>query len=90
LRLPTLAASGFLGLSSVCLAVAMHQNAQPYAIVVSDRAGARLGPLEESPEAFVVMDGAEFPVLDRKDQWVQVSPDGKRYGWLSAKDVLIQ
>jgi len=58
------------------------------AIVVSKDLPVRQGPFEESQTAFVAHDGAELRVLDQKDDWLQVSADPRRIGWLKRKDVL--
>ena len=59
------------------------------AIVVAHNAVVRHGPLPEASEAFLVHDGAELDVLDEKDDWLQVSVDQRRIGWLRKDDVLL-
>ena len=52
------------------------------AIVTTTDATVRTSPFDESPSAFTAHDGAELRVLDRKDDWVQVTDDARRLGWL--------
>ena len=75
---------------SGCLANAFYENRfTRIAIVVARDATVRNGPLEESSSAFTVHDGAELVVLDQKDDWLQVSADGRRVGWMRRDQVLI-
>jgi tetratricopeptide (TPR) repeat protein len=60
------------------------------AIVVADEVTVRQGPLDESPSAFAAHDGAELVVLDQKDDWLQVSTDPRRIGWVHRDKVLLQ
>jgi tetratricopeptide (TPR) repeat protein len=59
------------------------------AIVITRDTAVRYGPLAESPTAFTVQDGAELRVLDQKDDWLQVSTDPRRIGWLRRDQVLV-
>jgi tetratricopeptide (TPR) repeat protein len=70
-----------LGASSV-----IHFS-QPTAVVVEAEATARSGPFAEAQGAFPVHDGAELAVLDRRDNWLQVSDGSGRIGWLPVKQV---
>jgi tetratricopeptide (TPR) repeat protein len=73
-----------------CLAAAVYEGRLTrLAIVVTPDAPVRNGPIEESQNAFTVHDGAELTVLDQKDDWLQVSADGRRVGWLRRDQVLI-
>jgi uncharacterized protein YgiM (DUF1202 family) len=73
-----------------CLAVAFYEGRlSRLAIVVTPEASVRNGPIEESQNAFTVHDGAELSVLDQKDDWLQVTTDGRRVGWLKRDQVLI-
>jgi tetratricopeptide (TPR) repeat protein len=49
----------------------------------------RHGPLDASPNAFPVHDGAEMRVLERRDDWLQVSPDPTRIGWIRRDQVAV-
>ncbi len=72
-----------------CLALAVADDpARRTAIVVAREAVVRTGPLDESQSAFTVYDGAELRVLDRKEDWLQVSAGGRRLGWLKRDAVL--
>jgi len=67
----------------VCLATDfLSLRASRPAVVVAHDAVVRSGPLEESPTAFKLQDGAEVSVLDEKDQWLQVTAGGQRVGWI--------
>ena len=59
------------------------------AVVIASEATARQGPLDESQTAFTLHDGAELEVLDRKDDWLQVTTDPKRIGWVRRDQVLL-
>ena len=57
------------------------------AIVVASEATARSGPFAEAQDAFKVNDGAELAVLNRRENWFQVSDGRGRIGWLPAHQV---
>lgn len=59
------------------------------AIVVAREVAVRNGPFDESPDAFTVHDGAELRVLDRKDDWLQVTDGRLRPGWLRRSDAVL-
>ena len=59
------------------------------AVVVTPEAVVRQGPLDESVTAFTVHDGAELQVLDRKDEWFQVTADPRRIGWVRRDQVVL-
>jgi tetratricopeptide (TPR) repeat protein len=71
------------------LAAALYENRfARAAVVIVGEAEVRHAPLDESPTAFTVRDGAELRILDRKDEWLQVSTDPRRIGWLRRQQVL--
>ena len=73
----------------VCLGAALYAGgARPTVIVTAPEVAVREGPLEESKSAFTARDGAEFLVLDQKDDWLQVTDGARRIGWLKANAVL--
>ena len=73
-----------------CLAAAFHEvRSIQGAVVIAPEAIARHGPLDESMNAFVLHDGAEVRVLDRKDDWLLVTTDPRRTGWLRRNQVLL-
>jgi tetratricopeptide (TPR) repeat protein len=80
-----------LGLSTAvlaaCLIAASRLRSVPVAAVVAAEASVRQGPLEESPTIFKVQDGAELRVMDRKDEWLQVTTDPRRIGWIKREQV---
>ena len=76
--------------SCSCLAAAWSENrSPPIAIVIAPEAVARQSPFEGSPNVFTLHDGAELRVLDQKDEWLQVSTDARRIGWLRREQVLL-
>jgi len=72
-----------------CLGVAFYEHRfTRMAVVIARDTAVHNGPLEESANAFTVHDGAELRVLDQKDEWLQVSTDPRRIGWLRRDQVL--
>jgi tetratricopeptide (TPR) repeat protein len=69
------------------LALANHTTAQ-IATIVAREVTVRAGPLDDSPGAFTAYDGAELRVLDRKDNWLQVTDGTRRPGWLRTNEVV--
>jgi tetratricopeptide (TPR) repeat protein len=82
-------ALGFLALLlCVGFAAAFHQNRLARTvIVVASEAVVRQSPFDEAQSVFSVHDGAELEVLDQKDQWLQVTTDPRRIGWLHRDQV---
>ncbi len=73
-----------------CLAAALYeQRGVQIAVVIAREAVIRHGPLEESQNSFAVHDGAELRVLDRKEDWLLVTTDPRRMGWLRRDQVLL-
>ena len=77
-------------LSCACLGVnaAIHFSRQT-AVVVAQDAIARSGPFDEAQNAFTVHNGAELAVLDRRDNWLQVTDGSGSIGWLQRQQVEI-
>ncbi len=88
LRTYSLMAGGATALLTVCLVLALQSVAAPMAVVVAREAVVRNGPLDESPSAFTVHDGAELRVRDTKDDWLQVTDGQQRLGWIKRSSVL--
>ena len=59
------------------------------AIVVAREAVVRQGPLDEARTSFTLHDGAELQVLDHKDDWLQVTTDPRRIGWVRRDQVIL-
>jgi tetratricopeptide (TPR) repeat protein len=59
------------------------------AIVISRDVPVRRGPLEDASASFTVHDGAELRVLDQNNEWLQVTSDPSRIGWLRRDQVLL-
>jgi uncharacterized protein YgiM (DUF1202 family) len=73
-----------------CVAIAWLENRpKRAAIVITRDAIVRRGPLEESATAFTVHDGAELRVLDQNNEWLQVTSDPSRIGWLRRDQILL-
>jgi hypothetical protein len=84
------AAAVAAGLLGACLAAAFHEERlDRVAVVVARDAVVRHGPLEEPHNAaFTLHDGAELRVLDQKDEWLQITTDARRKGWVRRDQVL--
>lgn len=83
LRNLTIIAAVAMAIFITCLGLAFaYQAGTETAIVVVHEVPVRNGPFDESPDAFKVHDGAELQVLDRKDNWLQVTDGRRRPGWL--------
>ena len=73
-----------------CLGSVLYENSvRRTAVVVIRDAPVHNGPLEESQKAFVAHDGAELRILDRKDEWLQVSAGPGRIGWLRRDQAVV-
>jgi tetratricopeptide (TPR) repeat protein len=73
-----------------CLAAALSLDSSGReAVVISSQAVVRNGPLEESKNAFTLNDGAEVRVLDHKENWLLITTDPKRTGWVRNDQVLM-
>ncbi len=69
---------------------ALHQDrGSPTALVITRDAVVRQGPLDEAKSVFTAHDGAELSVLDRKDNWLQVTSDATHLGWIRQDQVLV-
>jgi tetratricopeptide (TPR) repeat protein len=80
---------GVVILCGSAIAAFHDRRGDQLAIVVTADAGVHNGPLDQSPNAFTVHDGAELAVLDRKDEWLQVEVDGGRAGWIRKDQVVL-
>jgi len=75
-------------MSYACLGLnAASYFSRQMAIVITTDATARSGPFDEAQSAFTVHDGAELAVLDRRDDWLQVTDGSGRIGWLPTRQV---
>jgi hypothetical protein len=72
-----------------CTYAAWSSESTPTAIVVTKDAVLHNGPLEEAPTAATVHDGAELPVLDTKNDWLQVRADNQHVGWIKREQVTL-
>ncbi|MCC6235874.1 MAG: hypothetical protein IT580_24775 [Verrucomicrobiales bacterium] len=88
--------SGWAGslawLTGVILAVsaagwwmAARQSGPELGVVVAPEIAVRFGPLDESPQAFQLRDGAEVRVRDVKGEWSQVTDAQGREGWTKTR-----
>ncbi len=62
---------------------------QPTAVVITTDAALRQSPFSESASTITLHDGAEVRVLDRKDDWLQVSTDPRRIGWIQQTQAVV-
>jgi tetratricopeptide (TPR) repeat protein len=90
LRNPLIGAGLIVVLLCSFFGAALYQNrvARP-AVVIASEAALRHAPIEESPAATTVHDGAELRILDRKDDWLQVRTDALHIGWVRHDQVLL-
>ncbi|MCU0785893.1 MAG: SH3 domain-containing protein [Verrucomicrobia bacterium] len=90
LRTLTLAAAIATVTFGGCLGLALAtQTGAESAVVTAREVTVHNGPFNESPSAFTAHDGAELRVLDRKDDWLQVTDDNRRSGWLKRGEVML-
>jgi len=66
-----------------------YQRMVRIVIVTVPDALVRQRPLDTAPNAFPVHDGAEMRLLERRENWLQVSPDPSRIGWITQDNALI-
>lgn len=77
-------------LLGACLACSFYdQRIVKIVIVTVPDAVARQRPIDTAPNAFTVHDGAEMRLLDRREHWLQVSPDPSRIGWIAGENTII-
>jgi tetratricopeptide (TPR) repeat protein len=72
-----------------CLGMTLRQQSRETVIIIAPEVVVRAGPFQESQSAFTAHDGAEFQILDRKDEWLQVSDGARRSGWLKREQVAV-
>ena len=90
LRNATLATGAATVLLTTTLGVSAYVNlGETPAVVTAREAIVRFGPIDESQTAFMLPDGAEVVVLDRKNDWLQVRESAKRTGWLKSNQVQV-
>jgi len=90
LRAPTMTL-GIIALAAcVALGLVLHHRLNEKTVVVTARnAVARFGPFPESQSAFTANDGAEFRLMDAKDDWFQITDGSKTFGWLKTNAVVL-
>ena len=74
---------------AICLTAVLTARAGATAIVVAPEAPVRNGPFDEFQNTFTAHDGAEFLVVDQKNDWFQVSADNGKTGWIKRDQVLL-
>ena len=95
LRSYTIAAGSLAAVTIALLALAAYQSgAVREAVVVTQEAVVRYGPLEDSRVHFQLRNGAEVEIVGRKENgsaeaWLQVRDGSKRIGWLKRNQVVI-
>lgn len=77
-------------ISGFCLGInAYDRVANRVAIVIVKESHAHQGPYDESPDKFPIRDGLEFLILDSNGEWIQVSDNSNRIGWVKTNEVII-
>jgi tetratricopeptide (TPR) repeat protein len=77
-------------LSGVCCGAAVSIHVlKKTAVMVAPNALARSGPFDDAQNVFTAHDGAEFTVLSRSGDWLQVSDGSGKIGWLEREQVEI-
>jgi tetratricopeptide (TPR) repeat protein len=71
--------------SAAVLALQAANHFNSAVAVVTSEATARSGPFEDAQSVFNSRDGAELKVLDWHDDWVQVTDNTGKIGWLNQK-----
>jgi tetratricopeptide (TPR) repeat protein len=59
-----------------------HEKSSKVAVVTANEITVHTGPFPEAQSSFTAHDGAELRVLDRKDDWLQVTDGTRRFGWV--------
>jgi tetratricopeptide (TPR) repeat protein len=59
------------------------------AVVVAPDLVARTGPFDDAQNVFTAHDGAEFAVLSRRGDWLQVADNSGKIGWIERGQVEI-
>jgi tetratricopeptide (TPR) repeat protein len=95
LKQPLRGTQFILGASAVGLGILLvagwrAERLSQVVVVSIPQAPVRHGPLDESQIAFTVNDGAELRLLDRKDDWFQVTTGPNRVGWLKRDSVIVE
>jgi tetratricopeptide (TPR) repeat protein len=73
-----------------CVAISWSENRSSLTAIVTTRdVPVRKGPLDESDTSFTVHDGAELRVIDQNNNWLQVTSDPSRIGWVRRDQVLL-
>ena len=82
-----------LGIATILLLIGYSVSlagtrAAPDAVVVGQGVAARFGPVDESPVAFPLPDGAEVRVDEVRGPWVRIVDSFGHVGWLSVGQVI--
>ena len=95
LRSYAIAAGSLAILFIALLGIATYQGANASeAVIVTQQAVVRFGPLEDSRVQFQLRNGAEVEIVGRKengpaDAWLQVRDGANRIGWLKRDQVVV-
>ena len=75
---------------AVCLGTSIfYDRIEKTGIITQTDVTVHTGPFEESAGGFVLHDGAEVRITDSKDDWLQVTVDSRRIGWLRKNSLLL-
>jgi tetratricopeptide (TPR) repeat protein len=73
-----------------CVAISWRESRSTRtAIALGRDVPVRRGPLEDASASFTVHDGAELRIVDQNNEWLQVTTDPSRIGWLRRDQVLV-
>jgi tetratricopeptide (TPR) repeat protein len=76
------------GFALACTASALAESRSGHsAVVIVKDATVHNSPLDVSPSIFTLHDGAEVRLLDQKDDWLQITTDPARVGWLHRNQI---
>ncbi len=89
LRALTLLGGAATIVAGACLIALVSARSRELAIVTVPEAIVRNGPFDEFQKVFTANNGAELPVVDQKNGWLQVRADDRRVGWIKRSEVLL-
>ena len=71
-----------IGLSACAASAFYRERSLQLGVITAREVSAHRGPLEESETTFVLHDGAEVRVLDRKENWFLITTGPRYVGWI--------
>ncbi|HIG26699.1 MAG TPA: tetratricopeptide repeat protein [Verrucomicrobiales bacterium] len=87
LRIPAIVSFVMLfGMVAVVAAAYFVRKAAPDLVVTAPKASAHYGPMTESQEYFILNEGEELKVQDKKSGWLKAKSSDGRSGWIQGSD----